>query len=140
MATSAVLGESEADEALKQGCTEITAADIYRRHSRLKVITGANSLLNTAPLARQIELMITMETLDRVAREHDKGRRLVIGTTNLDFAQLWYWSLSEMATQRSEEALELYRKLLLAAASPTTQQVAPWLRDVVGRMRTKASR
>lgn len=39
IATFAFLGQPEDDQALKEGCTETTAADIYRRRSRLKVIT-----------------------------------------------------------------------------------------------------
>ena len=79
---------------------------------------GELSLMDTTPLARLIEKHVTAETLERVAVEHEKGRRLAIGVTNLDYRQLWAWSLGEIAIQRTPEALELYRKLLRAASSP----------------------
>jgi predicted acylesterase/phospholipase RssA len=118
MATFAFLGTPEDDRTLQTLYTEITVSDVYKRRSRLSLLTGANSLMDTTPLAGLTEKHVTMETMQRIAREHEKGRRLAIGTTNLDFAQIWYWRLGEIATLGTSDALELYRKLLLAAASP----------------------
>lgn len=61
---------------------------------------------------------MTPEVLARVAAESDKGRRLVVGATNLDRNQFWVFSLSEIAQQGGPEALDLYRKALRASASP----------------------
>lgn len=118
MATFAFLGTPEDDRTLKTLYTEITQANVYTKGGLLRVIGGGNSLMDSTPLARLIETHVTAETLERVALEHEKGRRLAIGVTNLDYQQLWAWSLGEIATQRTPEALELFRKLLLAAASP----------------------
>jgi hypothetical protein len=118
IATFAFLGTPEDDQTLKELYTEITQSDIYTKRNLLSVVGGENSMMDTTPMARLIEKYITMETLERVAQEHEKGRRLAIGTSNLDYQQLWAWSLGEIAIQRTPEALELYRKLLRAAASP----------------------
>jgi predicted acylesterase/phospholipase RssA len=118
LATFAFLGTPEDDQTLQEIYTEITQSDIYKQRNPLTILGGENSLMDTTPMARLIEKHITMETLERVAREHEKGRRLAIGTSNLDYQQLWAWSLGEIATRRTPEALALYRKLLRAAASP----------------------
>ncbi len=118
MATFAFLGTPEDDRALRELYTEISQEDIYVKGGIGRVIAGEASLMDTAPLGRLIAKHVTAETLERVAVEHEKGRRLGIGVTNLDYQQLWAWSLGEIAIQRTPEALALYRKLLLAAASP----------------------
>jgi predicted acylesterase/phospholipase RssA len=118
MATFAFLGTPEDDRTLRTLYTEITQADVYNKGGLLRLIGGKVSLMDTTPLARLIATHVTAETLERVALEHEKGRRLAIGVTNLDYQQLWAWSLGEIAIQRTPEALELFRKLLLAAASP----------------------
>jgi predicted acylesterase/phospholipase RssA len=118
IATFAFLGTPEDDQTLQALYTEITQSNIYTQRNVLSVVGGENSLMDTSPLARLIEKHVTMETLERVAREHEKGRRIAIGTSNLDYRQLWAWNLGEIAKRRSPEALELYRKLLRAAASP----------------------
>ena len=108
IATFAFLGTPEDDQTLKELYTEITQSDIYSQRNLLNVVGGENSIMDTSPMARLIEKHVTMETLERVAQEHEKGRRLGIGTSNLDYQQLWAWSLSEIATQRTPEALDLY--------------------------------
>jgi hypothetical protein len=69
-------------------------------------------------MAALIEKTITPEVLQRVAAEFDKGRRLFVAATNLDYDQIWVFSLGRIAKQGGPEALALYRKVLHAAASP----------------------
>jgi hypothetical protein len=74
--------------------------------------------MDTAPLKRLIDKHITADTLARVAAEHAKGRRLFVGVTNLDRNEMWVFMLSQLAHEDSPDALEIYRHILLAAASP----------------------
>jgi predicted acylesterase/phospholipase RssA len=118
IATFAFLGTPDDDQTLRELYTEITQSDIYTQRNFLSLVGGENSLMDTTPMVGLIEKYITMEILERVAQEHEKGRRIAIGTSNLDYRQLWAWNLGAIAIQRTPEALELYRKLLRAAASP----------------------
>jgi hypothetical protein len=52
-----------------------------------------------------------------VAAAHAAGRRLYIGTTNLDTRRLVIWDMGAIAARGTPEALELYRKVVLASAS-----------------------
>ena len=83
----------------------------------MSVALGANSLKNTAPLAALIAKYITPEVLERVAAAYDDNRRLWVGTTNIDYDQTWLWNLTLIAKEGGPDALERYRKVLLASAS-----------------------
>jgi len=61
--------------------------------------------------------MITPEVLDAIAREHEKGRRLYIGTTNLDAQRVMAWDMGAIASSGHPDSLKLFRKVMLASAS-----------------------
>jgi hypothetical protein len=117
LATHAFLGTPADDAVLEELFTGITADDIFLKEGVLGVLSGSPSLLSTGPLAALLEKHITEEVLARVAAEHDKGRRLLVGTTNLDYQRTWAWNMGAIAQQGGAEALERYRKVLLASAS-----------------------
>jgi len=60
---------------------------------------------------------ITPEFLQEVAREHGRGRRLLIGTTNLDAQRPVIWDMGRIASSGDPRALELFRNVLLASAA-----------------------
>ena len=119
IATFAYLGEPRDDEVLKTLYTGISQADIYDSSGMTgRVLFGGSSLMDTAPLKSLLAQYITEETLARVAAEHAKGRWLLVGATNLDTNQLWVFVLSALAREGGPRALETFRSILLAAASP----------------------
>ena len=117
-ATFAHLGTKADDEALKEIFTTITSEDVYREGGVMRVLSGGNSLMDSAPLAQLIAKYITEDILSRVAAKWDEGRVLAIGTVNLDTNQLWIWNMGRLAKETGPGALDLYRKVVLAAASP----------------------
>jgi predicted acylesterase/phospholipase RssA len=64
-----------------------------------------------------IEKHITAEVLESVAEEHRSGRRLFVGTTNLDTTEFIIWDMGKIAASGRPDALEHYRKVILASAS-----------------------
>jgi predicted acylesterase/phospholipase RssA len=52
-----------------------------------------------------------------VAEERAKGRFLLVGTTNLDAQRPVYWDMGRIAQSGHPQALELFRRVLLASAS-----------------------
>ena len=117
LATHAFLGTPEDDRTLKRLYTEIERRDIYRG-SLFGAVFGGPALNRTDPMARLIAEAITPEVLERVAAAFDENRRLFVAATNLDYKQVWIFSLGLIAKQGGPEALDLYRKVLHAAASP----------------------
>ena len=117
LATHAFLGTPADDAVLEEIFTNVTSKDIFRKNDLLQIIGGATSLLDTDPLVALIAKTVTPEVLERVAAEHAKGRRLVVGTTNLDYNQTWAWDLSGIAASGDPDALELYRRVLRASSA-----------------------
>ena len=64
-------------------------------------------------LAKQVDEQV----LAAVARAHRQGRRLFIGTTNMEAGKLVIWDMGAIATSGTPGALELFRKVMLATAS-----------------------
>jgi len=114
LATHALLGTPADDEALEEMYTQVTSANIYQDKGVFDVLSGTDSLKDTAPLRAMIAKYITAETLARVAAAYDENRMLFVGTTNIDYGQTWVWNLSLIAKAGD---LELYRSALLASAS-----------------------
>jgi hypothetical protein len=114
LATHAFLGTPPDDATLQQMYTQITKADIYNDRSLISLVSGADSLKDTAPLHALLVKQITPETLKRVAAAYDDNRMLFVGTTNVDYGQTWVWNMTAIAKAGD---VELYRNVLLASAS-----------------------
>jgi hypothetical protein len=118
MATHAFLGTPADDAVLEQIYTRVNRDDIYTTGSLIwRLFTGRNALADTSPLKALIDKYITPSVLQRVAAAYDDNRRLWVGSTNLDYKQTWVWNLTRIAKQGGPDALETYRKVVLASAS-----------------------
>lgn len=115
IAPLAFLG-SEYDDKLREFYTKYSTKDILSRRSFLRALLG-DSLASSRPLERLIERNFDMRLMERVAAEHKKGRRLYVGTTNLDTQQSVVWDMGKIACRGDERALRLFRKIVLASAS-----------------------
>jgi predicted acylesterase/phospholipase RssA len=114
IAPFAFLG-SEYDANLKV-YTMVTQGEIFRRKSLLTAL-WRESLADTRPLADLIAKYIDEPMLQAIAREHKKGRRLFIGTTQCDAQRLVIWNMGAIAASGHPDALKLFRKIILASAS-----------------------
>jgi predicted acylesterase/phospholipase RssA len=105
---------------------------IYTRVSRREVFTYRNwatipfrdAVASTAPLREIVDAAITDEVLLRIAAEHRKGRRIYVGTTNMDTRRFTTWDLGAIATRcESREradlksAKKLFVDILIASCS-----------------------
>lgn len=118
LSTHAFLGTPADDAVLEEIFTNVDTADIYKKRRPIGLLFGINSMFDTSPLQGLIDKHITEEVLQRVAAAHDANRRLLVGTTNLDYNQTWVWDMGLIAKQGGPQALELYKNVLLASASP----------------------
>ncbi|MEN6459548.1 MAG: patatin-like phospholipase family protein [Thermoguttaceae bacterium] len=76
-----------------------------------------DSLASSEPLEKQIATSATPEVLRQIAAAHREGRRLYVGTTNLDTKSLVVWDLGAIAARNTQESQDLFRKVLLASCS-----------------------
>jgi predicted acylesterase/phospholipase RssA len=105
----------ERDNQLREIFTLYGRKDIFT--SNVSGLLQGAALLDDTPLAQLIEKYIDQEFIREVARERSKGRVLLIGTTNLDAQRPVLWDMGRIAASDSPEALELFRKVLLASAT-----------------------
>jgi predicted patatin/cPLA2 family phospholipase len=104
-------------DVLLRGCyTSTTTKDILKMKSLLTVL-WREALADSQPLANLVARQVDAGVLAAIAQEHAKGRRLFIGTTQLDAQRLVIWDMGAIATRGTPEALELFRKILVASAS-----------------------
>jgi predicted acylesterase/phospholipase RssA len=115
IAPFAFLGASF-DETLRHLYTGISSEDIFRVKSLLTVL-WRDSIADTSPLAKKLDQYVDEKMLAEVAAEHNKGRRLVIGTTQLDAQRLVLWNMGAIAASSDPEAIKLFRKIMLTSAS-----------------------
>ena len=106
----------EYDQPLKEVYTTITTKNIYTVRSLLKMLRS-DSIADTWPLAELATKYMDDNMLQAIAAEHRKGRRLFVGTTNLDTQRLTIWDMGAIAAIGTPEAFKLFRRILLASAA-----------------------
>jgi hypothetical protein len=106
----------EFDGALERSYTTLRDNDIFKRRL-LVTLPWAESLADSSPLRHRIETEITPVLLNRIAQAHHEGRRLYVGTTDLDAKKLVVWDMGAIAAGDEPNKLHLFRKIILASAS-----------------------
>ncbi|PZV34942.1 hypothetical protein B5V02_27970 [Mesorhizobium kowhaii] len=104
------------DGVLKDGFTEVSDANIYTRHSLLGALSSG-SFTSNAPLAKMLDEHITDDMLTAIANEYAKGRRLFIGTTNLDADRAVIWDMGAIAASGRPDRKKLFNEVILASTS-----------------------
>jgi Patatin-like phospholipase len=115
IAPFAFLG-SDYDAQLKEVYTTYGQKDIAQPRTLLSVAAEA-SIASIAPMVALVEHYVSSDFLAAVANEHRKGRRLLIGTTHLDAQRPVIWNMGEIAVRGDQNAIELFRKIIIASAS-----------------------
>lgn len=115
LAPFAFLG-SEQDEALREIHANLTPADLFRWKGVLRILRD-DSALDTAPLRELLQRYVTPGFVAAVAREHARGRRLWIGTANLDARRPVIWDMGAIAATGRADAAELFLQVMVASAA-----------------------
>jgi hypothetical protein len=108
---------SDYDSTLRDFYTTISTKDIYNERSYLAILFDPSSMVDTTPLQTILAKQVNEQVLAEVAQAHQRGRRLFIGTTNMEAGKLVIWDMGAIATSGKPGALELFRKVMLASAS-----------------------
>jgi hypothetical protein len=111
IAPFAFLG-SKYDATIKEFFTRYSTRDLVRLR-----VPFSNAYVSTKPLERLIRRYFTAGLLKEIAEEYNKGRRLYVGTTNLDAQKLTIWDMGKIAAAGDDNALKLFRKIILASSS-----------------------
>ncbi len=116
IAPFAFLG-SDYDEVLIGLYTSVSGAEAIYQEKGMLAASRSDSLADDKPLARLIDKNVDDDLLKAVAREHRRGRHLIVGTTDLDKEELVVWDMGWIADSGHPDALDLFRKVLLASSS-----------------------
>lgn len=111
---------SDYDETLRLVYTTTRSSDIFAAGSRLAILGQAlfgEALADTGPLVRMIAASVDDEFVARVAQAHRSGRRLYIGTVDLDARRFVVWNMGLIALSDDAQKVALFRKVMLASAS-----------------------
>jgi predicted acylesterase/phospholipase RssA len=115
IAPFAYLG-ADYDPVLKEVYTTITTKDIIRERPLLKIL-GADAVADSTPLLMLIQRHVGDEVITAIAAAHRTGRRLFIGTTDLDYMRPRIWDIGAIASSGRPEAKRLVHRIMLASAS-----------------------
>jgi predicted acylesterase/phospholipase RssA len=107
---------SEHDEESKTLYTTITTHDIVKQRN---VISAAfsDSMTDATPLKALIAKHIGPDKIEAIARGHDQGRRLFVGTVNLDSGRSVIWNIGAIAGSGYADKVNLVREILRASAA-----------------------
>lgn len=114
IATLAFLGP-EYDDTLENFYTQTDDTEIYQSKGFFGVFSDA--FLDYTPLKKRIETIITTQLLDKIGAEHKLGRRLYVGTTNLDAGELVVWDMGVIAASSHPQRVRVFQKILRASAA-----------------------
>jgi predicted patatin/cPLA2 family phospholipase len=103
------------DAKLKAAYTTVATKDIVKIPSLPTL--GSEALTDSSPLAQRIAKDVNEEMLAEIAAAHGRGRRLYIGTTDMDAQRFVVWNMGAIAASGHSGALALFRKVMLASAS-----------------------
>jgi hypothetical protein len=106
----------EYDAALTDVYTNINPSKVYEKRFILAALTE-DALASTVPLYETISHYVDADLLAKIAAEYQKGRLLIIQTTDLDAGIPILWDIGAIAASGRPDALDLVRRILLASAS-----------------------
>lgn len=106
----------EYDAALTDVYTNVDPSKIYETRFITAALTE-DAVADTTPFYETISRYVDKEMLTKIAVEYEKGRLLIIQTTNLDAGRPVLWNIRAIAASGDTRALNVIRHILLASAS-----------------------
>lgn len=104
------------DDVLREVYTTTATEDILRTRNWLS-IPFSDSAADSTPLLEMIRKHVDDDVIEAIGVEHRKGRRLFIGTTDLDHMRPRIWDIGAIAASGQPGARDLVHKIMLASAS-----------------------
>ena len=107
----------EFDDRLEELFRRLEPGHLHREKGVFTSVLWDESLMDNSPLRALIDRAVDEELLHAVAARHAEGRRCYVGSTNLDIGHFVIWDLGAIASRRTKDALQLFRRVLAASAS-----------------------
>ena len=104
------------DDVLREIYTQYRTSDAVRFRSIIGALLG-DSAADASGLQALIDEYIDADIMQAIAKEHNDGRSLFIGTTNLDAGRPVAWDIGRIAASGAPHALSLIRDIIQASVS-----------------------
>jgi len=104
------------DAHLRAVYTGLQPEDILLQRNLVSGVLG-DALADNAPLFGTISRYVNADMLAAIAKGYERGRLLLIGTTNLDARQRVIWNIGAIAASNHPRALDTVRRILLASSA-----------------------
>ncbi len=104
------------DRQLRDVYTTISADDVFIDRGIIGGIFD-DALSDTTPLWKLISHYVDEPLVAAIAREYQKGRLLLIGTTDLDAQRPSIWNIGAIAASGNPGAVDLIRRILRASSA-----------------------
>jgi predicted patatin/cPLA2 family phospholipase len=104
------------DDELKEVYTTVSTEMIAEKRKLMAAVFG-DSMTDTRPMREVIAGYIHPGLIEAIAKEHRRGRRLMVGTVNLDAGRSVIWNIGAIAASDFHRKMELIHDVLLASAS-----------------------
>jgi hypothetical protein len=103
------------DEQLKMFYTTLESKDLYKK----EIIRGLfrEALADNTKLAEKVDAALTAEVMRDLAQEHQKGRRLYVGTTAAETERFVIWDIGAIACKGRPQDRELIKQILLGSSA-----------------------
>jgi len=95
--------------------TEMNTEDVFV--STWLHFFGYGYIMNAKPLKKLFKQTFDKQFLDKIAQEHKNGRRLYIGTTNIDTGQLTVWDMGAIASSNRADKYERFCDIVYASSA-----------------------
>lgn len=103
----------EFDCELEKYYTTMSTKDVMAGKGPIGMLFG-DSIASNKPLEKVIAAAATPEMLERIAEEHRRGRRLYVGTCNIDSQKFVVWDMGAIAAKGDRG---LFRRVIVASAA-----------------------
>ena len=114
MAPFVFLGGDELDR-IEAFYTKSNTEDVYT--SSWFSFFGEAYLMNPAPLKALFKKAFNESFLNRIAEQHRKGRRLYVGTTNIDTGQFIVWDMGAIAASNRADKYQRFSEIIYASSA-----------------------
>jgi len=104
------------DPVLKAVYTTISTKDILFERPLLKIM-GSDAAADSTPLLGMIQRYVNDDVIAAIVAQHRTGRRLYIGTSDLDHMRPRIWDIGAIASNGKAGAKDLIHRIMLASAS-----------------------
>ena len=116
IAPMAFLG-SDYDARLRTVFSSLTQKDNSAGANFLGALFGAPSVMSNVPVLDAIRTLVDTQALNAIGVAHKQGRRLYVGTTNLNAQRPMIWDIGAIAISNLPNRLELVHQIILASTA-----------------------